>query len=126
MINSSKPVKILIIYATAGAGHLRAAHALFNSTRQILPSSKVECIDILDFTPSWLKQLYPNMYLFIVRRLSFLWSFGYSILDVNIVWSIVKPIRRIWNRWMAKSFISKRLCQVNTYKSNWGIDLRIH
>ncbi|NQT95833.1 MAG: hypothetical protein HQ572_05225 [Candidatus Omnitrophica bacterium] len=66
--------KLLILYASAGAGHKQAARAI----RQVAEERSLAIakdIDILDYTPAYFKKLYRGSYLEIVRRIPELWGY---------------------------------------------------
>ena len=69
--------KWLIIYASAGQGHRRAAEALYNYIQNNLNDIEVKIIDALDFTNLLFKNLYKDGYAFLVKNLSFLWKISY-------------------------------------------------
>lgn len=72
-----KPRSILILSATGGAGHLRAASALEQAGAAI---DAISCrnFDCLDFTSRAFKHLYANSYLAVVNRAPELWGYLYS------------------------------------------------
>jgi len=71
---------ILILHATAGAGHKRAAHALsaaFNSTGQ-----EHRVVDTLECTTSLFRRMYVKSYIDIVQKAPELWGYLYEKSDV--------------------------------------------
>ncbi len=103
--NSPSPKRILITYATAGAGHKRAAMAIGEALEQRAESIDARCIDLLDFASPLFAKMYPKTYLFLVQKLSGLWGFGYGSLDHPLIWKIVEPLRRIWNCLIERKFL---------------------
>jgi processive 1,2-diacylglycerol beta-glucosyltransferase len=72
-----KKPKILILYASAGAGHKQAARALkavADETSKLIAHD----IDILDYTPPYFKRFYAGSYLEIVKRIPELWGYLYD------------------------------------------------
>ncbi len=65
-------MKILVIYATAGAGHRRAAEAIYDYLKKDT-SCEVKKIDALDYSNRFFKYLYSQGYLFVIKRLQFIW-----------------------------------------------------
>ena len=65
-------MKVLIVYAKAGAGHRRAAEAVLAAFKRRGEDKDVVLIDCLDYTTPWFKRLYPQIYIFLVRFLSFI------------------------------------------------------
>lgn len=62
------PLRILILSASAGAGHLRAAEAIETACRMRLPSAEVKHVDALTLTPAPFRRLYSRGYLDFVSR----------------------------------------------------------
>ena len=56
-------MRILIIAASAGAGHVRAGQALEASVRILKPEADVRRVDILDFTAKTYKKTYAGGYI---------------------------------------------------------------
>ena len=67
---------ILILSATAGAGHVRAAEALVETAREY--PVVVHHHDILDFTFPLFKKLYSDFYFAVVRKSPELWGYFYK------------------------------------------------
>jgi processive 1,2-diacylglycerol beta-glucosyltransferase len=99
-------MKVLIVYAKAGAGHRRAAEAVFNAFKRKGQAEGVTLIDCLDYTQPWFKYFYPRCYLFLVRFLSLIWAGVYYSLESRRFYSLIKPLRRL-NNW----FVSRRFVQ---------------
>jgi len=73
-MKSKKNLRLLALYASAGAGHMQAARAIAETATE-LPGIDAEAIDILDHTPAYFKKLYRGSYLEIVRRIPELWGY---------------------------------------------------
>jgi processive 1,2-diacylglycerol beta-glucosyltransferase len=71
--------KILILYATAGAGHKKAAEAIINAAKN--RSLEVQSLDIIDFMPGFAKKLYSDGYLLLISRFVWLWGILYFFSD---------------------------------------------
>jgi len=65
-MNSDGP--ILILTASAGAGHLMAAQAVREALRTRLPQSSIEVLDVLQATSAFFRALYAKGYLGLVRH----------------------------------------------------------
>ncbi|HAJ56618.1 MAG TPA: hypothetical protein DCL35_02485 [Candidatus Omnitrophica bacterium] len=76
---SAPDKKILILYATAGAGHKMAAEALFRAAKK--DGLNVEIADIVPFMPSFFGRLYSDGYIFLIKYLPGLWGFLYFLSD---------------------------------------------
>lgn len=74
-------MRILILHASAGAGHQRAAQALGKGFNEACPDAHVQICDILDFTPPVFKKTYAESYLDIVKKAPELWGYMYARLD---------------------------------------------
>jgi len=99
--------KILIIYASAGDGHKKAAEALYNEFKQTKRENlEVKVIDSLDYTNRLFKRLYRGGYIFFVRYIPNFWSFFYTILDYRLFYMLTRPFRRMIN-----AFNTKRLLE---------------
>lgn len=109
-------MKILIIHASAGQGHKRAAEAIFESIKQN-SSHSVSIIDSLDFTNPLFKFIYIKGYAFLVTHFPFVWRFFYRITD-NPASKFVNPFFGFFN----KNLNSLRL---KSYLNNENPDLII-
>ena len=98
-------IRILITYATAGAGHRRAAEAIAQAAAAAYPTADVQCHDLLAHVPGLLRRAYPWSYYLLVRRLSLLWGLCFALLDTSVVYALVRPLRRAWNLLLARGFI---------------------
>jgi processive 1,2-diacylglycerol beta-glucosyltransferase len=74
-------MKVLIISASAGSGHRRAAQALEEAVHALDPAAECKHVDILDFTSATYKKTYADGYLGLVNRAPFLWGAVYSATD---------------------------------------------
>ncbi|MEX2191639.1 MAG: glycosyltransferase [Bacteroidota bacterium] len=68
----------LILSASGGAGHLRAASALHQAAATFQPPLKSRNEDCLDFTSKAFKRLYSESYLSLVNKAPELWGYLYS------------------------------------------------
>ncbi len=89
-------MKILILYASAGAGHKKAAEAVYQALGK-KQGLEVDCLDVLDLAPVFFRFSYPRIYLFAVNRLSWVWGLGYYILDNKLFRPVIFFARRIFN-----------------------------
>ena len=98
--------KIMIIYANSGAGHRRAAEALYSTMQETFPAAEIKILDVLDYTNPVFEKSYPQSYLFLVRYCPLLWGFGYYIIDNPYIDPIVRHFRRAANSRQAKGFLN--------------------
>jgi processive 1,2-diacylglycerol beta-glucosyltransferase len=89
--------KILIAYASAGAGHAKAAYAIDSALKKINRDDiEVKLINTLDYSTPFLKKSYPAIYLFLVNRIPTIWGLGYYLFDTRIVYrAFIALARRI-------------------------------
>jgi len=64
----SVPERLLILSASAGAGHLRAAEAVELACRERWPGAEVRNVDVLTLTPAPFRRLYGKGYLDFVNK----------------------------------------------------------
>ena len=91
-------MRILILHASAGAGHKRAAQALERGFARLCPDAEIKVCDILDFTAPIFKQTYAERYLDVVKKVPELWGYMYSRSDKKAL----DPLRR-----RLRSFVNK-------------------
>lgn len=74
-------MRILIVSASAGAGHVRAAQAVEEAARRLRPEATVQHLDILDFAAKAYKKTYAGGYLKLVDKAPALWGALYRATD---------------------------------------------
>ncbi len=94
--------KILILHASAGYGHEKAARALEQACLDMLPGEQVKLYDTLVLTRPIFGRGYKKTYLFLIRYFPWLWGFIYALTDIPSVYFFIRPIRRLVNHWAAK------------------------
>lgn len=92
--------KILILYASAGHGHKKAAEAVQEAARADA-SLDVNCVDILSLTRFGFGQRYRKLYLFMISSVPWLWGFFYYLADIPFVYFFLRPLRRLNNHFFA-------------------------
>jgi len=73
--------RILILSASVGAGHLRAAQALELVLRETHPGAHVENVDVMQLTNRLFRRLYARSYLDLVNRAPHVLGYLYDLLD---------------------------------------------
>ena len=73
--------KVLILAASAGAGHLRAADALEKSFKQNGAAAEVMSIDVLEYTNPLFRRLYGKAYIDMVNTMPEVLGWMYDSLD---------------------------------------------
>jgi processive 1,2-diacylglycerol beta-glucosyltransferase len=72
---------ILVLSASVGAGHMRAAQAVELALRHVAPSAKVTNLDVLTMTNAAFRRLYGKAYLDLVNKAPHVLGFFYDMLD---------------------------------------------
>lgn len=88
--------RVLIVYATAGAGHKMAAKAVYESLLSH-PGVEAVLVDLLDHTSSIYKTCYSGGYTFLVSRLPWLWAFFFWLMDIPWLQPLIRLGRRFEN-----------------------------
>ncbi len=91
-------MKIMLLHASAGAGHKRAAEALASAFRLLRPDAETRICDILDFTPALFRKTYADGYLDLVRKMPELWGYIYSQTDRNAHVPWRREVRSVFNK----------------------------
>ncbi len=102
-------MKILVIHATAGAGHKKAAEAVFNGIKA-QGQHDVRLVDALDYTNPFFKVTYPATYMFLITKCAFVWGFFFAVLDIPLLQPLVHLVRRLYNGFNAgalQAFLKK-------------------
>jgi len=73
--------KILLLSASAGAGHIRAAQALEKAFNQLEPTLEVRHLDVLDYTNKLFRHLYSKAYIELVNKMPEVPGWMYDKLD---------------------------------------------
>jgi processive 1,2-diacylglycerol beta-glucosyltransferase len=73
--------RILVLSASVGAGHLRAAEAVEKALHQTVPDAFVKNVDILTLTNTVFRRVYGTMYLDLVNRVPHVLGYFYDMLD---------------------------------------------
>jgi processive 1,2-diacylglycerol beta-glucosyltransferase len=73
--------RILILSASVGAGHMRAAQAVEAALRELAPKATVQNIDILTMTNAAFRQVYGKAYLDLVNKAPHVLGFFYDMMD---------------------------------------------
>jgi processive 1,2-diacylglycerol beta-glucosyltransferase len=97
-------MKVLILHASAGAGHKRAADALAKGFGLVSPGTEIIVRDILDFTTAVFKRSYAQGYLNLVRSAPELWGYFYAQSDRKSQQPLRKKVRTVFNKLNTRSF----------------------
>jgi processive 1,2-diacylglycerol beta-glucosyltransferase len=94
--------RLLVLSASAGAGHTRAAQALAEAARD--RGAQVEHADILEFTSPFYRRAYADGYLQMVNRAPELWGYLYRASDRRSRPAPVSRFVRLFDRLEFGSF----------------------
>jgi processive 1,2-diacylglycerol beta-glucosyltransferase len=73
--------KILVLSASVGAGHLRAAQAVELALKELAPDACVQNLDVLELTNSAFRRIYARSYLDLVNLAPHVLGYFYDLLD---------------------------------------------
>jgi processive 1,2-diacylglycerol beta-glucosyltransferase len=73
--------RILILSASVGAGHLRAAEAVEAALRETAPDAHVANVDVMTLTNTLFRRLYAKSYLDLANRAPHVLGYFYDLLD---------------------------------------------
>src|ERR1700676_5408519 len=72
---------VLVLSASVGAGHLRAAEAIELALRQLHPEATVRNLDVLTLTNTAFRRVYGKAYLDLVNRAPHVLGYFYDLMD---------------------------------------------
>jgi processive 1,2-diacylglycerol beta-glucosyltransferase len=75
------PQNILVLSASVGAGHMRAAQAVELALRQLAPQANVRNVDVLSLTNATFRRIYGKAYLDLVNRAPHVLGYIYDHMD---------------------------------------------
>src|SRR6187431_2056957 len=75
------PEKVLVLSASVGAGHMRAAQAVELAFRQTVPDALVKNVDVLTLTNIAFRKIYGEAYLDLVNKAPHVLGFFYDHMD---------------------------------------------
>src|ERR1044071_3408158 len=73
--------RILVLSASVGAGHLRAAQAVELALRKVVPDATIKNLDVLELTNSTFRKLYGQLYLDLVNKAPHVLGYFYDLMD---------------------------------------------
>lgn len=73
--------RILVLSASVGAGHLRAAEAVELAARTMLPDAVIKNVDVLEMTNRLFQRLYGRFYLDLVNKAPHALGYFYDLMD---------------------------------------------
>ncbi len=97
-------MKILIAYASAGAGHLKAAEALYAYIEENFPDVSARMVDVVDESSRFLGFLYRSGYSVLVKYAPWLWAIGFWVTQNRLLRGIIRPLSDLISRMNTKQF----------------------
>jgi len=97
-------MKAVIVYASAGAGHFKAAEAIYKYLKNNCPQIEVSLVDILPMTSPTMQFNYRFGYNFLINRALFLWSLSFWMTDTKWLRFIVRPLSELINHFNTLPF----------------------
>lgn len=91
-------MKIIISYASAGAGHFKAAEAIYNYFRKNNPNIEVKLVDALEYSHRHFKNAYIHGYTFIVNYAHWLWGFLFYVTYLKLLRPLTQRLNFFINR----------------------------
>jgi processive 1,2-diacylglycerol beta-glucosyltransferase len=73
--------RVLVLSASVGAGHLRAAQAVELALKELDPQAEVCNLDVLEFTNAAFRKLYGHAYLDLVNKAPHVLGYFYDLMD---------------------------------------------
>ncbi|MCA9393436.1 MAG: hypothetical protein KC900_04460 [Candidatus Omnitrophica bacterium] len=89
-------MKILVIHASAGAGHKMAAKAVYDVLRDD-PAHEAVFVDALDYANPLFRATYRGSYTFLITKVSFVWGFFFGLVDLPGLQPVIRLCRRAYN-----------------------------
>ena len=99
-------MKVLITYASAGAGHRRAAEAIYNYLKSNRRDLELELVDVLPLTHPLFRFCYNSGYPFLVHYAAWLWAFLFWITEFPLTRWIGRKCALMVNYFSCEKFVS--------------------
>jgi len=90
-------MKVIIAYASAGAGHLKAAESLYKYLKVNRPDIEAKLVDILDYSSGLFRFGYHSGYSFLVHHGLFLWAIAFYLTQVKFLRLLTRPLAKQFN-----------------------------
>lgn len=74
-------LRILVLSASVGAGHMRAAEAVELALRQLAPEATVKNVDVMTLTTAVFRRVYARSYLDLVNKSPHVLGYFYDLMD---------------------------------------------
>jgi processive 1,2-diacylglycerol beta-glucosyltransferase len=100
-------MKIIIAYTSAGAGHAKAAEALYEHFRKRNRRLQLELVDVLEQSDFIFRKVYASGYTFMVKHVQWLWKVIYHITSQKRLQPPLTRVRSLHNRARVRGFIDQ-------------------
>jgi len=99
-------MKVLITYVSAGAGHRKAAEAVYDYLKNNRPDLELELQDALSYADAFFRFCYHSGYPFLVYHAVWLWGFFFWITEFCLTRRLSRQIGSIINYFSCRRFIN--------------------
>lgn len=97
-------MRVIIVYASAGAGHKTAAEAICNHLKGYRKDARIQLVDVLDKSNDFFKSSYRNGYTFLVNYSPTLWRLGFWATSSKYLRPVSRAIVSFFNRINTRAF----------------------
>ena len=98
-------MRIIVSYASAGAGHFKAAEAIFNYLKEHCREAELKLVDVLDMSCPVFALFYRWGYSFLIRRAPFLWQVAFFLTDFKFSRFFTRAVAIVINNINTGGFI---------------------
>ncbi len=96
--------RILVLSASVGAGHLRAAQAMELALKELAPEATIQNVDVLEFTNAAFRRVYAQLYLDLVNRAPHVLGYFYDMMDRKPATRVGDKLRYYWEKLNLRKF----------------------
>ncbi len=97
-------MKIIVAYVSAGAGHRKAAEALYHFFKKESKSADIKLVDVLEKTNFIFRNSYIYGYRFLINHAMWLWGVLFWLTSSRRLNFVIKPLCFIFNRFNTRKF----------------------
>ncbi len=105
-------MKIIITYASAGAGHFKAAQAVYNYFKEADQSLDLKFVDILDHCSGMFKLIYIKGYSLLINHFPWMWACLFGCTSSRFLWPLTNKLHLMINRLSIRSY-ARLICKEN-------------
>src|SRR5262245_59746164 len=97
--------RVLVLSASVGAGHLRAAQAVELALKELAPEATIQNLDVLEFTNATFRRVYAHLYLDLVNRAPHVLGYFYDQMDKRPKSKVGDKVRYYWEKLNLRRFL---------------------